>query len=298
MKRNFILIFLSIFLLPNFANAQEGLQFENVPKEVTFAQPFTLSVTLPEPATLDKDTSQESFEITGVHQTQGNPLEITLDIVPFNLGISTLTAVSFVTQGGQTLETRPLEIDIKAAQTNIKGDGLIDIRGPYRPFNFWLFLWVLLFVVAAIYGVIHYKKRRTLPKTVNLSPYVNSVRPMHEIALEQLNILMMSELWLNKEYKVFYSEMSDILRGFLSARFNFDANKLTSRELLKKLKTVKDFKFDLSDFKKFQQDLIYVKFAKVLPTEEQRDSDIKTAREIIISNKEPEIITPKDEGKK
>ena len=112
---------------------------------------------------------------------------------------------------------------------------------------------------------------------------------MHEIALSQLDILVQSDLWEKSEYKLYYSEISDILRQFLSARFNFGAQKLTARELLKKLKNIPDFNFDFNAFKKMQQSISLVKFAKATQTVEDRDNVLKTAKEIIVENKEKDL---------
>ncbi|MBQ2312994.1 MAG: hypothetical protein II183_02395, partial [Elusimicrobiaceae bacterium] len=178
-------------------------------------------------------------------------------------------------------------IKIKEIPSKIKD--LIDIRGPFRPFNFLrLVLFMLLFGII-LAGIIYIIRRKKHPAPLNLTPYEKHEQPMHEIALSQLDILVQSDLWEKSEYKLYYSEISDILRQFLSARFNFGAQKMTAKELLKKLKTIPDFKFDFNTLKNMQQSISLVKFAKVIPTVEDRDKVLKTAKEIIIDNKEIDL---------
>ena len=264
------------------------LKYENKPKNATFAQPLKLTFKLPEVATFDgENLSQKDFEVLSVEQKKDNPLLIEATVLPLSLQASTLTALGFITKNGEKLQTEPLEINIKEIPSKIKD--LIDIRGPYRPFNIWSYMFSILISVLLIYAIIRIVKRKKQVKQLNLTPYQQSERPMHEIALSQLDILIQSDLWLKNQYKLYYSEISDIVRQFLTARFNFDAQKLTAKELFKKLRTIQDFSFDFNVLKEFQRDMSLVKFAKVIPTIEERDKAISTAKEIILENKEKDL---------
>ena len=301
MRKYFILVFLFFplfaFSQPQNIDADDSvkqeenikvLEYNNKPQKATFGTPLKLTFTLPDTAAFDgENTSQKDFEILSIVPNKQNPLLIEATVLPLNLQISTLTALGFITPGGEKLETENLEIDIEEIPSKITS--LIDIRGPYRPFNIWPFIFIVLFIGLLIYAFIYFKKRKSKPQPLNLSPYQKQERPMHEIALSQLDILTQSDLWEKNQYKLYYSEISDILRQFLSARFNFEAQKMTARELFKKLKTVKDFKFDFNVFHKFQQELGLVKFARVVPSVEERDKTLLTAKAIILENKETDL---------
>ena len=264
------------------------VEYQEKPKKVVFAEPFKLSFVLPEKATFDgENLSQKDFEILSLTQDKQNPLLTEITVLPLSLQVSTLTALGFITPSGERIETETLEIKIKEIPSKIKD--LIDIRGPYRPFNFLHLLLILVLPVAIIILIIHFIRRKKHPAPLNLTPYEKQEQPMHEIALSQLDILVQSDLWERNEYKLYYSEISDILRQFISARFNFGAQKMTARELLKKLKTIPDFKFDFNVLQKMQQSISLVKFAKVIPTAEDRDKVLKTAKEIIVENKEKDL---------
>lgn len=298
----YILTLLFMLLFPIFLIGQEPvektednisdnikiIEYQEKPKKVVFAEPFKLSFILPEPASFDgENISQKDFEVLSLTQDKQNPLLTEITVLPLGLDISTFTALGFVTPSGERFETESLEIKIKEIPSKIKD--LIDIRGPYRPLNILLFVLIILLFGGIIAGIIYFVRRKKHPAPLNLTPYEKKEQPMHEIALSQLDILVQSDLWEKNKYKLYYSEISDILRQFLSARFNFAAQKMTARELFKKLKTIPDFKFDFNVLQKLQQSISLVKFAKAIPTVENRDQVLKTAKEIIVNNKETDL---------
>jgi len=264
------------------------LEYSVKPEKAVFAEPLKLTFNLPEPAEFDgENVSQKDFQLLSLIPDKNDPLVIEATVLPLNLQISTLTAFGFVTANGAKFQTEPVEIDIQEMPSKITE--LKDIRGPFRPFSLLPYILLALIIIAIICLIVYLKKRKQKPAPLPLTPYEKQERPMHEIALSQLDILTQSDLWDRKEYKLYYAEMSDILRQFLAARFNFDASKMTARELLKKLKTISDFKFDFILLQKFQQSMILVKFAKAIPTEEDRDKAIVTAKKIILENKETDL---------
>lgn len=269
-------------------NNAKIVKYRENPKKVVFAEPFKLTLVLPEQAVFDgENVSQKDFEILSLTQDKQNPLLTEITVLPLGLQVSTLTALGFITPNGERIETEPLEIKIKEMPSKIKD--LIDIRGPYRPFNILRLILFILLIGLIFAGIIYFIRRKKHIMPLNLTPYEKKEKPMHEIALSQLDILVQSDLWEKNKYKLYYSEISDILRQFLSARFNFEAQKMTARELFRKLKTISDFKFDFNVLKNLQQSISLVKFARVIPTVEDRDQVLKTAKEIIIENKEKDL---------
>jgi len=290
----FIFLFFPLVLLgqEEIQNVQDNpikiLEYTEKPQKAVFAKPLKLNLILPELATFDgENVSQKDFEVLSITPAKNNPLSLEMTVLPLSLHVSTLTALGFNSQNGEKYQTEPVEINIEEIPSKIKE--LIDIRGPFRPFNILPYLLIVLFIAAVIYAIVYFRRRKKRIPPLNLTPYQKQERPMHEIALSQLDILIQSDLWVKNKYKLYYSEISDIIRQFLSARFNFEAQKMTARELFKKLKSIPDFKFDFNTLQKFQQEMILVKFAKVIPTIEERDCALKTAKEIILSNKEADL---------
>lgn len=276
--------------------AAQTLSFSSFPKETGLAQDFSAFVTLPERALLDKDSySQKDFEILSAEPDESG-LNVEIKAVPFALGVSTFTALSFTSQDGKRFLTEAVTTEVKPADTGIKEEKLLDIRAPYRPFNYWNVLWILAAAAAVGAAYVFYRKRRGGDNARILKAFEEDKRPLDVIALDRLDHLLAGELWHNGEYKFFYINMIDILRDYLSLRFNVDAHKYTSRDLVRALKKTPAFKADLKQLADLQCSADYVKFAKAEPTEAQRDADVRNMRNIIIDTRPPRLEAgPKEE---
>ena len=265
------------------------LSFSSFPKEVNLAQDFSAFVTLPERAQLDKDYySQKDFEILSALPDESG-LNIEIKAVPFALGISTFTALSFTGYDGKHFVTGPVTTEIKPVDTGVKEEKLLDIRAPYRPFNYWSLLWIIAAAAIIFALYVFYRKKRPADKARILKAFEEDKRPLDVIALDRLDHLLAGELWNEGRYKAFYINMIDILRDYIALRFAVDAHKYTSRDLIRVLKKTPAFKGDLKQLSDLQISADYVKFAKVEPTEAQRDADIRNMRNIIIDTRPPRL---------
>jgi hypothetical protein len=259
-------------------------------KKIEFARPFEVEVVLPAHAVLDAEKSaSEDFVISAVKNDKKDILKLNITILPFNLGEQDFPPLIFVDENAKEIKTEPFKIDVKPAKTKIKTKGLADIQPPYRPFN-WLYVFVSILTIAIIvYVYILFKKRRAkviAPPATN--PYVADGRPYHIIALEQIDKLLGENLWEQGLYKIFYIRIVDILCDYIAARFKINAHRYTSRDLANRMRTVPAFKGDISALRKFFKSADLVKFAKVVPSEAERDLDISELRAIIINTKQPE----------
>ncbi|MDR0952584.1 MAG: hypothetical protein LBM71_00075 [Elusimicrobiota bacterium] len=272
------------------------------PKTASLGRAFDLNIELSAPATLqpeEKGDISKDFAITAVKQDSKNPLLLTLTIIPFNLGKINFEGITFVDENGATAQISPFEIEVKPTKTKIKTQGLVDIKGPYKPYNPWLIFYIAI-LLAAGYFAYKYHKKYQAKKAFNgqFTPLIKDDRPLDIAALDKIDKLTKSGLWEKGEYKNFYIKMVDIFRDYISLRFNFDARQYTSRELMRRLKNTPDFKANLTQTASFQGAADYVKFAKATPTLEERDKEIKTLKTIIAATKKEEIISTTPEVKK
>lgn len=280
--------------IADFASYKEPL------KEVSFATPFDLTINLQKPATFDPG-EQKDFEIININDQ--DPSNIVLTLVPFNLGVSTFTA-TVIDKEGEVFALPPLPLDIKKIKTKYEGQKLLDIRGP-RFAHFW-FLYLLLFLIllaGAIYFIYRYKKRKKKELILKITdPYSDTTKTPEDIALSQIDSLLVQDLWASGQYKMFYIFLTDIFRDYLTARFGFKAHHYTTRDLIKYLKRRVDFKSDLiNPLEVFLKSSDFVKFAKALPSVEQRDRNLADLRFIIKESALPKPTkeqTKKQEEKK
>ena len=276
----FLLVFTAI-------NAQaEGLSVlkATAPESVPFAQPFTATVVLEHPqgqtVVLDTDSVGKDFAVTALQLLPGSPqsTQAQLTVMPFAVQKSTFTA-TFALAANPNV-TAPVEIPLTVTPVQLfKDNEFKEIRPPHRPFDWVLWLCILLALVALTCLIIWWI-RRIKQNTALLSTPADN-RPAHVIALSQIDALVDSGLWEHKQYKVFYITLTDILRNYLQRGFGLDVSADTSAELLRHLKAQPNLNTFIQQLRTFLSSGDLVKFAKAIPTEQTRNRDITLLREFI-----------------
>lgn len=268
--------------------AQElNLVEKQAPRNVTFAQPFALqyhfSHTPGYRVELDEDSLSPDFEIKNRTLNQDSPGTVTVDftVLPFVLGKSTFTATFLLTQNGQTAAKAEEEnfITVTPAKT-FNDKNFREIRPPQIPAG-WL-TWLLAALAAlALVGVLWFWYKKTQEKALTLRQEEEDSRPSDEIAFSKIDALLNSGLWEQREYKLFYITLSDILREYLWRQFQIDASADTSAELLRRVKNMPAMAPLLYALRNFLNSGDLVKFAKAVPEESVRNKDVELLRQII-----------------
>lgn len=297
MKKTAILFFL---LITCSLGAQElSVPSVQAPEQAVFAKPFTLTYRVQHAPgvtpQLQEDTLSPDFAIQQ-HVTTPTPetTDFQLIVFPFALGKSTFTA-TFVAQTDEkelSQEAEPLYITVKPAIT-FRDKDLREIRAPQAPHSWWMWLWVAVAIVVLAYVIYAwYKRLKESPLRVMQE---EDHRPADEIALSKIDALLNSGLWEQKQYKIFYITLSDILREYLWRRFQLDTFADTSSELLRRAKTRQHLQPLLYPLKDLLNSSDLVKFANVTPEEVVRNKDIQILREIITETSPKEIVpAPKE----
>jgi len=256
-------------------------------KKVPFATPFDLTIDLQKPATLEPN-DESDFEIINIDNQ--NPDKIVLTVVPFNLGISTFTA-TLIDDNGTAFALPDLPLEIAKIKTKYDGQKLLDIRGPKMVSLSWLlYLFLVLLILGLIiYFIYRYKKNKQKQEALKIAnPYLDETKTPEEVALAQIDSLLLKDLWQTGQYKLFYIYLTDILRDYLTARFGFEAHKFTTKDLLRYIKKRQDFKAgSVNPLSVFLKSSDFVKFAKAIPTIEQRERNLSDIRSVIKENALP-----------
>jgi len=277
-----------LFLLVFMASGAwaEGLNVlkTNAPESVPFAQPFTATVLLEHPQgqtlALDPESVGKDFTVTALQflPVTGQSTQAQLTVMPFTIQKSTFTAT--FTLAANPAVTAPVEIPLTVTPVQLfKDNKLKEIRPPHHPFDWALWLCILLALTALICLIIWWIRRMKNEATRLETPQDN--RPAHVIALSQIDALVDSGLWEHKQYKVFYITLTDILRNYLQRGFGLDVSADTSAELLRHLKTQPNLGAFIQSLRAFLSSGDLVKFAKAVPTEQTRNQDITILREFI-----------------
>ncbi len=264
----------------------EGLSVlkTNAPESVSFASPFTATVLLEHPqgqtVALDPESVGKDFAVTALQllPTSDQSTQAQLTVMPFAIHKSTFTAT--FTLAANPDVTTPVEIPLTVTPVQLfKDNEFKEIRPPHRPFDWALWLCILLALIALACFIIWWVRR--LQKDASLLKAPADNRPAHIIALSQIDALVDSGLWEHKQYKVFYITLTDILRNYLQRGFGLDVSADTSAELLRHLKAQPGLSAFIQPLRAFLASGDLVKFAKAIPSEQTRNQDVTTLRTFI-----------------
>ena len=177
---------------------------------------------------------------------------------------------------------QPFEVDSSLAITDIK-----DIEK--APIYWWgIIRWILLALaiiglfVGAYYGVQWYRKHFLKEEEV-IEPEL--LRPADEVALEKLDEIKAQKIWKDGKVKEYQTELTDVVREYISRRFDVQSTEKTSDETLRAMKPLIDKEL-FAKLSKMLQLADLVKFAKWHTTPDENEQALSTAYEFVNETKE------------
>lgn len=171
-------------------------------------------------------------------------------------------------------------------------------KEPYVFDDFILYIYLLIAALLIIGFWIYWfviRKRKIQeeePTYVALAPY--------EEAMFKLNELDEKLLWQNNKIKEYYSELTDIIRGYIERELKVPALEKTSDEIIETLNdfhnadTINTTKENIKKLKELFQEADLVKFAKSKPLALEIEEDRKDAEEVV-HNLKPKPISIDEE---
>ena len=169
---------------------------------------------------------------------------------------------------------------------------------PYTLDDFIIYIYILIAALAIIGFWIYWfviRKR----KIEEEEPTYIALKPYDE-AIYKLNELDEKLLWQNNKVKEYYSELTEIIRGYIERELKVPALEKTTDEILETLNDFNDAesidtsKETLKKLKKLLQEADLVKFAKSKPLALEIEEDRKDA-ELVIHNLKPKQVIADDE---
>ncbi len=180
------------------------------------------------------------------------------------------------------IEVPELRVRVKSFLKGPEND-IYDIRPPKEVgIPLWIDLSFILGILSlAILGFIFLSRKNKKSKR-DSSPKIYA----HSIALNALEELAKKNYLAQGEFKLYYLELSSIVRHYLEARFKLAAAEMTTEEFLNK---VKDESILSSEQKLLLQNFLesadLVKFAKYRPSPEGAGEALNLARRLILETK-------------
>ena len=177
------------------------------------------------------------------------------------------------------LHVKGIAVDTTKAFRDIKNIMPAPFRWNASGWFYWLVSFLLLIAGLLLFRI--YRRRITAKEKIK--PV--DLRPAHIIALEALDELLKKNLWQQGDIKLFYSELSDIVRHYIELRYVVPALELTSDELLDTTAMrmlTPDSNMKLKELLKLSD---LVKFAKYSPFASDHENASQKAREFILITK-------------
>ncbi len=186
------------------------------------------------------------------------------------------------------LQVLSVEVDTTAA--------IKDIHPPYKePLRFKEMLpWIIggLILVAIIVFLLYYLKRRKNQQ--GIFTVKEKYIPPHEKALAALEKIKENQIWKKGEIKEYYTEITDVIREYISERFQFDAMEMISGEIILSIEN----KIENIQRQKLQELLLLadmVKFAKLKPLPDEHSKSLQLAFDFVHKTKIEEDKKEKEE---
>ena len=204
-----------------------------------------------------------------------------------------------VKAGEETYLTNPISVKIVDMPIDTTQQAITDIKDVYQPPIDWMFyltiagyvLLAILILTLIIYFVNKYlKSRKNKEQEVEIEPV--DPRKAHEIAYEELDVLRQKQLWQSQQFKIYYTELTEILRRYISNRYSIDAMEQTSDEVVNQFRQNKELR-DKKEEIKLLADVLQladlVKFAKWQPLPDECERSFHQVTQFVDQTKEIEI---------
>jgi hypothetical protein len=201
--------------------------------------------------------------------------------------------------GDNVYLTNPISIKIVDMPIDTTQQAITDIKDIYQPPIDWMFyltivgytILAVLIIALIIYLLNKYLKSRNTNQS-EPQPEPIDPRKAHEIAYDELEALRQKQLWQSQQFKTYYTELTEILRRYISNRYAIDAMEQTSDDILSEFrrnKELKDKKAEIKLLNDVLQLADLVKFAKWQPLPDECERSFHQVTQFIDQTKEVEI---------
>lgn len=210
-----------------------------------------------------------------------------LTITSFTDSLFYISPLAF-TSGDDTVWSEPLMLNvIQPFEIDTADIAITDIKGVYKaPIWWWgIFRWILGGLLIAGIGVGLYFLLRHIGryngKYVPEAPK-EPLRPAEEVALEKLDGIKEEKIWQAGQVKEYHTQLTDVIREYISRRFGVSSTEQTSDETLRAMKPLLAEQKDIYEHLRKMLTLAdLVKFAKWTATPDENEQSLRNAYEFV-----------------
>lgn len=312
MKKIFLSIFLA-FALVNISFAGEiSVKATLEPNEILIGQQSTYKLELIQPTTEKVSWPQFSDTLATNVQILEKLKTDTVKISDGRISITTEYLVSSYDSGfyyvpeflfetaTEKVTSNPVGLTVNTVQVNEQTDDINAEKNIMSaPFS-WIELarWsgiglaavlIIAIIVLLLMRFVFNKKVTILPETTEV------VLPAHVVALQKLEQIKTEKIWQQGQIKQFYTDITDVIREYLSGAYCINAMEMTTDEivaLVKKNKDLDEIRLVLKDMLELSD---LVKFAKFVPLENENEKAVLDAFMIVEKTTKEEETEEKQE---
>ena len=252
----------------------------------------TAQVFFPEGQTFSPLETVEAFKTDTTRKKDRITLQKTYALTQFDSGSYVLPAQRIEINGAGFF-TDSLKVDVATVPVDTVNQKMYDIKPliSVQKSNsaFWKIFLIVLLIAGIAGGLIYWFIIRKKPLTEEEKV---ALLPPYDRALLELKRLENSKYLIQDKYKVYYSELTAIVRSYLEEEVHISALESTTSELIQKLELLQDAgELKLKDntikqFEKILQTADLVKFARSKPLTTVAEQDRKAIEEIVVKTKE------------
>ncbi|MFI3296015.1 MAG: hypothetical protein R3Y59_00105 [bacterium] len=210
-------------------------------------------------------------------------------LTSFDSAVIYIPPFEFV-DGEDTLLSNSLSLKIVDMPVDTTQQAIADIKGVYSPPFNWAYFWtvfsIIFFSVAliALIAWLIYRYMKNRGEVVEEEEVYVDPRTAYQIAIEDLSDLQEQKLWQSEKYKLYYTQLTDIVRTYIKRRFAIGALEQSTEELLteyKDMKLPKEQSKSMTLLRDMLQISDLVKFAKWVPVAEDNVRIFEQAKEFV-----------------
>ncbi len=265
---------------------------EQIKFTVTVEVDSAAQVFFPEGQTFSPLETVEAFKTDTTRKKDRITLQKIYALTQFDSGSYVLPAQR-IEINGDGFFTDSLQVDVATVAVDTVNQKMYDIKPlisvQKSNSDFWKILLIVLLIIAIAGGLIYWFIIRKKPLTEDEKV---ALLPPYDRALLELKRLENSKYLIEDKYKVYYSELTAIVRSYLEEEVHISALESTTGELIDKLEMLQDageLKLQDNTIKQFEsilQTADLVKFARSKPPSKVAEQDRKAIEEIVIKTKE------------
>lgn len=182
-------------------------------------------------------------------------------------------------------DSLPLLVQTVAVDTTKGFKGIKDIilvKSSWLDYIWYIIGGALFLILVTIVIIYFIRNKKAPPPVVAPPPPVESLQAQ---ALRMLKTLEDKQLWQNGQVKEYYTNLTDIIRGYIEARFNTPAMELTTDELLYSARMHKEMNSQLDLLSNILYTADLAKFAKAEPLPHEHTGAMENAIKFVNATK-------------